>query len=164
MLTYLGRYSEFTAQIAAVFPKSVHLRNKYYKISKVDITKYVVCPKCHSLYSFDECLVKCGSRYTVKSCPHSVLGKVCGARLLKEVVSRNGNPKFYPFLVFPYCSVISTLKRMFTRPGFLELCEQTRLMSPGDLLQDVMDGKIWREFQKLKGKLSCKKSTTMVLF
>ena len=40
---------------AALFPKSLHLLKKQLGIDKDEFMKYVVCPKCGTLYNFDDC-------------------------------------------------------------------------------------------------------------
>ena len=46
--------------------------------------------------------------------------------LLKEVISRAGNKKLYPCLVYPYMSLVSSLKCLLSRPKFYDLCEEWR--------------------------------------
>ncbi|KAK2555217.1 hypothetical protein P5673_023196 [Acropora cervicornis] len=43
------------ASFAALFPRSVHLLRKELGLDKDRFIKYVVCPKCHSWYVFDDC-------------------------------------------------------------------------------------------------------------
>ena len=40
---------------AALFPKSLHLLKKQLGIDQDKFIKYVVCPKCDTLYNFDDC-------------------------------------------------------------------------------------------------------------
>ena len=40
---------------AALFPKSLHLLKKQLGIDQDKFIKYVVCPKCDTLYKFDDC-------------------------------------------------------------------------------------------------------------
>ena len=40
---------------AALFPKSLHLLKKKLRIDQDKFIKYVVCPKCDTLYNFDDC-------------------------------------------------------------------------------------------------------------
>lgn len=42
---------------AALFSKSLHLLQKQLGIDKDEFVKYVVCPKCDTLYNFDDCYV-----------------------------------------------------------------------------------------------------------
>lgn len=40
---------------AALFPKSLHFSKKQLGIDQDKFIKYVVCPKCDTLYNFDDC-------------------------------------------------------------------------------------------------------------
>ena len=40
---------------ATAFPKSLHLLKKQLGFDQVKFVKYVVCPKCDTLYNFDDC-------------------------------------------------------------------------------------------------------------
>ena len=113
-----------------------------------------MCPECHSLYNFKDCLERRGSHYSIKTCSCSTFGKICGTKLVKEVISRNGNRRFYPYMVYPYASLISSLK-ILSRPGFLEICEKNRytLSQLSDQsFVDVNDAKIWKDFLSYNGQ------------
>ena len=58
LLKFLGRYSDFIAVVAANIPTSVYMRNKQLFGGGSEFIKYVVCPECHSLYNFEDCLEK----------------------------------------------------------------------------------------------------------
>lgn len=67
--------------------------------------------------------------------------------LLKQVVSSSDNLIFYPFLVFPYSSLIESLRSFFVRPGFYEQCDEWRQnLMQNHSLHDFYDGKIWKSF------------------
>ena len=44
--------------VAANIPTSVYMRNKQLFGGGSEFIKYVVCPECHSLYNFEDCLEK----------------------------------------------------------------------------------------------------------
>ena len=71
--------------VAANIPTSVYMRNKQLFGGGSEFIKYVVCPECHSLYKFEDCLEKRGSHYSVKTCSVSTFGKVCGTKLVKKL-------------------------------------------------------------------------------
>ena len=53
---------------AALFPKSLHLLKKQLGIDKDEFMKYVVCPKCGTLYNFDDCYVLHHRKRVSKNC------------------------------------------------------------------------------------------------
>ena len=71
------------------------------------------------------------------------------------MITRTGTSKFYPFLVYSYCPLISSIKSLLLRPGFIELCEQWRQSTSTDpsLLCDVYDGKVWQSFMTFGGEV-----------
>ena len=149
LLQYLGKYSDFIQKVSAAFPSSVYLMDKY--MGKDDslntFHKFVACPKCHSLYKYEETFVKRGSQYVIKTC-HSMQKshRVCGMPLLKRVVSRSGGPQVYPHLIYCCNDIIPTLKKLFRRKGFYDLCESTRSSGAVDSMSDVFHGRLWNEF------------------
>ena len=44
------------ASLAKVFPNSLYKLKKAAGLHGDDFKKYVVCPKCKSLYKFDDCV------------------------------------------------------------------------------------------------------------
>lgn len=38
----------------SAFPTSIYLAHKYLKIERDNFIKYVLCPKCHTLYNYEE--------------------------------------------------------------------------------------------------------------
>ena len=62
LLEFLGAVFDSLATVvpgigsfAALFPKSLHLLKKKLRIDQDKFIKYVVCPKCDTLYNFDDC-------------------------------------------------------------------------------------------------------------
>ena len=93
LLNSPGRHSAFIQGVALAFPSSLHLMKFYMEKNSTWNTfcKYVVCPKCHSLYKFEETYEKRGTQFFVKSCQHvAKTGRVCGSSLLKRIVTGNG--------------------------------------------------------------------------
>ena len=56
LLEFLGAVFDSLATVtAASFPKSLNLLKKQFEIDQDEFMKYVVCPKCGTLYNFDDC-------------------------------------------------------------------------------------------------------------
>lgn len=149
LLTVLGRYSPVIAEIAGGFPRSLHLRGKYLKDSLLvpNIKHMVVCPMCHSLYSFRDCIEKNGTQLTPRLCSECLLLRK-HSPLLRKVITIQGTPKFYPYCVYPVSSLISWLQVLLLRPDFGDQCEAWRAHFKRDTndLHDIYDGKIWADF------------------
>lgn len=90
----------------------------------------------------------------VHSCSECFHLKKKHVQLLKKIVTSSGNQKCYPFLVYPYVSVTSSLQSLFLRPGFFRQCEHWRQdFSPDcSTRSDVYDGKLWKDFMCFEGR------------
>ena len=161
MFDSMGTIFPVVASFAVLFPKSVHLLRKQLGLDKDRFIKYVVCPKCHTLYNFDDCYeVVCGRKVT-KKCTfvqfpnhrqHFRRTK-CGEPLLKEVSLKSGGIKLYPHKVYCYNSIIDNLRQFLQRPGFVNKCELWRSRDiPDGFLADIFDGRIWKEWQYVDEK------------
>lgn len=152
----LGKESIVFSSFAAVFPGSVYLLWKRLGLKKDNFTKYVVCRKCFSIYTYDECLLDVEGQTISAKCSfieypnHTQPGrrKRCGELLLKRVTLLDGTTKLYPFKSYCYKPIQQSLQNLVSRPGFEDLCEVWRLrkQQPG-FMTDVYDGRIWKEFQ-----------------
>ncbi len=98
------------SEIAKVFPSTLYLRGNHLsdKTSTIPIVHKVVCSNCHSLFNYRDCTERRGTKTVIRNCAE------CGTRrkqtpLLKSIITSRGTTKFYPFLVYPYCSLISSL-------------------------------------------------------
>lgn len=150
----MGTIFPVVASFAVLFPKSVHLLRRQLGLDKDRFIKYVVCPKCHTLYNFDDCYeLACGRKVTKKCAfvqfpnhrQHFRCTK-CGEPLLKEVSLRSGGTKLYPHKVYCYNSIIENLRQFLQRPGFVNKCELWRSRDiPDGFLAGIFDGRIWKE-------------------
>lgn len=77
----------------------------------------------------------------------------CGSALYRSGAVRR------PILVYPYISIVESLKAFLARPGFSDACRliasessQGSIMSPSDLFCDIYDGSVWQEFITVNGK------------
>ena len=112
LLHCLGHYSQQIARIAHAFPCTLHQRSKYLKekMSLLSVRQYVVCHDCLSLMSTKPVLneKRRGSLSSVKMCPQCESTRK-NAPLLKGVIFSSETKKHYPFLVYPYVSLVSSL-------------------------------------------------------
>jgi hypothetical protein len=64
--------------------------------------------------------------------------------------------KFYPLHYYCFNSVINALERLVTKPGFPQKCEEWREDATSenldDIMTDVYQGKLWKDFAKFKNK------------
>ena len=67
LLHHCSRFAPKLQNIAVALPQSLHLRNKLLlNSSSPNITKYVVCPYCHSLHLYRDVCVKRGTNVFAK--------------------------------------------------------------------------------------------------
>ena len=156
LLVILGTRSEYVACMAKSFPHSLYCLRKHWKIG-ADFIRFVVCPKCYSVYEKNRCIEKQGVQIISKTCTyrdHPSSKKCCEAQLLKTVHIANGK-RLYPHKVYCYQTLMSSLKCLLQRPGFSDSCEHWRSQFQSkndDILKDIYDGRIWADFQTLEGQ------------
>lgn len=146
LLKYCGRYSPQLNRVADMFPCSLYLCDKYLQ-SETHSTafhKYIVCPACHSLYTYEQCVQKTGTTTLPKSCSNMVQSKRCGESLLHHMVSISGSNCYHP--------IINALQQLLLREEFVNLCESTRTAYNADCLSDVFHGRVWRNFLEIDGR------------
>ena len=148
LFSLLGKRSPFISEIAKVFPRTLFLRDKFLlqKVAYPTITNYVVCRNCNALYLYADA-------YAVDHAQR-ILSKVCvkcssSTTLLLEIVTKDKNKRLYPYLSYPYCSVIQALKNLVKKPGFIAACEiqWNQKSSPNKILCDISDGSIWNSIK-----------------
>ena len=145
LLTLFGHYSEKVSNIALAFPSTMYSRSQYLneRIGIASVCNYVVCQNCLSICRYADCIEKRGAQTQIKACTE------CKKQtpLLKEIITNNGNKKYYPYLVYPYASLISSLQCLLSRRGFYQQCQHWyQTSSDCSMLSDVYDGEIWRQF------------------
>ena len=152
--------SDLISAMITVLPNTVNKCRNLLGVKK-NFQTYVCCKQCNTLYQRDKCLDKINGKLVSKRCTHidfpnhpmpSFRRKKCGALLLKEV--RIGSKYFhYPFRNFCYKSLTESLKLLLSREDFISKCEHWRdLQCSPQLLKDVYDGRIWKEFQTVDGR------------
>jgi hypothetical protein len=157
LFSVFARFSPSLSFFAETFPKSRCLAHGHFGTT-AKFLKYVVCPKCFSLYSLEESKQKIGSREISKRCtfvaypmhPQISRRAPCNAILLKSIEMQSGKTLLYPRKIYCYKPLTSSIQNMLHRPGFIEECENWRNRLPGDL-SDVYDGRVWRRFQNICG-------------
>ena len=117
-----------------------------------DFINYVVCPKCHSIYEYKDCIVlQHGRRESIEchhvSYPnHPQLSRrsMCGATLLK----RTRDDKLVPIKTYCYQPLHKSLHNLVQKEGFLDACEHWRARSPhSPHLVDIYDGQVWHDLE-----------------
>lgn len=117
------------------FPASMHTFKKILEVDENNFIKFVVCPGCHYLYTFDECFDTSGRQRKPKVCsyiafpehPHRSRRQICGNRLLAEVTLKSGKVNYYPRKYYCYKPISESLASLAKRVGFLDRCELWRL-------------------------------------
>ena len=151
--------SQWMAGLALVFPGTLYFFRKEIGLVNDMFVKYVVCP-CHKLYEFENCYHSVGGRHVSRKCSFVKFPnhrqqwrrQACGASLLKEVSLKCGTKKLYRHRVYCYRSVVESLKDLVKRNDFTAHCELWRnreARSVSQVMGDVFNGRVWREFQNV---------------
>lgn len=130
-LKALSKFSDFATGMESQFPYSLYQLNKKVFFN-LDFKKYVVYPRCESLYDAKSWVRGISFLQESKICddiqypqhPNPHYRTPCGQQLLKSVTLSNGKKTFYPLKTYCYSSVITALKEFLARPGFYNLCCQ----------------------------------------
>ena len=149
---------EALAHLAKKFPQTLYKAKKYLGGIKEKFIRYVVCPSCHSIYKFEDCIIQTpGTRRkesgvcTYIRYPNHVQHRMraqCGVKLLKSVRSSSGSMYFKPVKTYCYQSVITGLQDVLNHPSNEQLCENWRNRNAKEgSFCDVYDGKMWNHFQ-----------------
>ena len=91
-------------KVAKFFPTTLLKGHKLLSLNRDDFEKLVSCPKCSTLYKFDDCIESALLPHKVKSCSHVSFPrhpwphkpKPCGTPLLKKIKTSKGKEKFIP--------------------------------------------------------------------
>ncbi len=143
-------------QFSEKLPRALSAAFSIVGITGDEFVQYVVCPSCHSIYNYVDCVATLGGSKVSKRCSHRSYPnhpqrsrrQECGAVLLKKVRSGRGY-RLVPIKVFPYFSLQKSLQRLASKPGFLNDCERWRTRTttvPSSHLGDIYDGRVWHEF------------------
>ena len=146
LLTFLAMFFRTLSKRFVASPQSFISRlplnmRSIHTNSKSNFRKYVCCPTCQSIYSWDQCILKLPTgRVESKRCsfvrfpnhPQVQHRKPCDTVLMKEVKSSAGKVVLYPKLIYCYKSIVETLQEMLNRPDFSVKCEAWRTRSHQD--------------------------------
>ena len=102
LLKYCGQFSVKLECIARYMPGSLHRRDRYLEeqLYSTKFQHYIVCPLCHSLYTYDECVVKTGINVAPKVCSLTRFSKKCSGVMLQEVITISGKKSLYPHRIY----------------------------------------------------------------
>lgn len=133
------------------FPDSLYLARKELGL-KDRFHIFVPCPKCHKLYRKQD--VENFQRYgspSVMNCCHvefpnstRLRSRICNTPL-SQIVNMNIQPK----LEFPFASIRQQLATLYNRSGFeSSLRHWTNRSEFDNILTDIYDGKVWKNFKQ----------------
>lgn len=163
LFSTIGKFSPFVKSLNELIPKSFDVMVA--SSSKQLFTKYVVCRHCLRLYEYSSCIDKVSSSQHSKRCmfvkyPHHsqrARRQPCNSLLLKNVEVASKKSILYPFKVYCYRSLKHSLEQLFLRDSFFELCEhwKDRIKHSANVMEDVYDGAIWKEFEPVFRSTFC---------
>ena len=105
----------FILAVCMLLPGSLYLAWRLLKVDEDEFIRYVVCPKCDSIYRFEEC-IKFGTQLLSKRCsyvafknhPQRRYRAPCNTLLLKSVILKGGKKKLVARKEYPYMSIIQS--------------------------------------------------------
>ena len=161
LLKVLGYFSPFAAKLGEKFFTSFDMMNKSINFGHDSFIKYVVCPKCNQTYMHEQCIQIRGTEQSTKKCdyvefprhPQVRRREPCGGLLLKtiEITSTSTKQKLHPFKLYCYKSLKESMEKLLLRKEFILNCSLwKKLKSSSNVIEDVYDGRIWKEFQVFK--------------
>lgn len=142
--------ADILTELIAIFPTSLFMVRQLLDLDRDNFTKYVVCPKCTTCYDYNQCVVNVNGRHVVKRFYSRGKSQPCNAQLVNKVTLKNNVSKYYPIYYYCYTGIINSLEKLVQKNGFPEKCEEWRSRGhgDGDLLTDVYDAKLWKDFMK----------------
>ena len=161
MFSLLFSSSPTITTLLGVFPTSLYMMKKKFNLSKDQFEKYVICPKCCSLYAYEECLqTSVSGQTTPKICKHiafrhhpiASFRKPCGNKLLKELITKT-NKMYYPYKTYCYYPLSKSISSVLSQQDLMDQCEHWRnRVIPDNTLADIHDGRIWKKFMTFEGR------------
>ena len=88
-------HCDYLVEFCTMFPTSLYVLRQLVEFDRDDFVKFVVCPKCSSLYDPGDCTQPIGGKLVAKCCTHKAFKKgkgarECGTKLAKKVALTNG--------------------------------------------------------------------------
>lgn len=152
---------EVLIQFANCIPVTMYMARVYLGLGTDEFEKYVVCPKCMTLYKMEDCTTKKTNGRVVSSrCTHvnfprhpqKSKRRQCGTLLMKQMRSKSGSFFLHPKRLYCFRKLTDSLKALLSKPGVLESCESWRNRKQvNGAMGDSFDGKIWNEFKDANG-------------
>lgn len=150
--------SSLLEALTKMLPSSLHAMRRYMNLGDT-FTRFVVCPKCCEVYIYENCVYSVGQHKLSKDCasvkypdhPQLAHRQPCGCLLLKSVEFASGKKILYPFKVYAYRSLQKSLQSLLLNSNFYSTCQEWQTRSPCTFLEDIYDGKIWKEHQQCLG-------------
>ena len=146
----LGQFSNVCKTLASLLPRSVYKLHQYTGSAGIRFKKYVACRSCHQLYDIGQC---CGDENSRKCShvhfpnhPHLRRRQPCGSYLVKTVELASGRKVYYPFLVYCYLDIETSLQSLLLHSKFYSHCREWKSRTHSGMLEDVYDGKVWNDF------------------
>lgn len=132
------------------------------KSSDEDFKQFVCCAKCFQTYvELEKWHIHKYSKPEDFLCshvkyprhPHASRRSRCGTTLLKTVTT-GCSTLLRPLKVYPYRSLVVSLKHLLMRVDMLKLCNEwvTRKSTDPQVMIDVYDGKLWKDFMNINGR------------
>lgn len=137
------------------FPRTIKSLWDLNKMQRGAFSKFIVCPKCYSLYKVNDCYYINRGEKHAKQCTFVEFPNhrqrhrraPCGVDLVKVSRTVTGKQIIIPFKSYCYKSLKESFEILLKRPGFQNQCNQWRTREiPGDVLEDIYDGAIWKDF------------------
>ena len=154
-LTFSNVLSDFAQSV----PRDIKLLQRIIGVNRSQFIQYVICPKCHSVYNLDSCIITEGNRKESKCCQHISFPNhpqlahrsECSKPLMKTVRGKS-QINLRPFKFFCYRSLKRALQDMLLCSKFIDMCEKWRCRNiPHGILADIYDGRVWKEFMVVNG-------------
>lgn len=146
--------------VLEMFPDTLFKARKYVGFDKDEFFKFVVCPKCTRLFTYDQAYVtENGIRKTNKcdfveypNHPQLRFRGPCGAALMKTVVSADGRKtSLYPHKIYCYQSLKISLQRLIERKEIYTALKR-KIEKHDTCYYDVYDGATWHNFTDSLGE------------
>ena len=143
-----------------MFPTTIFKTRKFAGLNTDEFVKFVVCPKCHKLYTYDQAMTVVDGRKETNTCDfvrfpnhiHERMRTPCGASLMKVVVSTNGSKQWlYPYKIYAYQSLKVSLQRLLQRQEILSAISKGTSSCEGGYF-DIYDGEAWQQLKDSNGE------------
>ena len=140
----------------STFPATLYLAYKYLKIDSESFTRYVLCPKCYSLYNYNDMLkADQNGSLTVKKCKYIAFPQhtqknrrlSCNTPLVRPINLSSGSKRLYALHCYVSKSLNSSIQRILLRKSVhIKLDAWRKRSIPEGYYADVYDGKVWKSF------------------